>query len=693
MATTLAVPEEIEEGRRPSADAANNWLRMPAKLPAGAMARPLSSAHPLPRGAMLRPVGPKDQGTRGPGDQGTGREKLTHPSGEVTGIDEATGLPIVRRKVEPFQPKPEKGAPDGVRDRSHHAPDVSRGTHAPDRPVIQGSTDPAEIRASATEQEPALRAMAHEAVKQVPGAKLEGSRVKDADSQQTKTERGKPAETNIDNLGARISVPSPSARARLIAHIQKRLPVVSKDKIGQNGLDLDQFGVRTGGAGAANQVSEIQVGLKPQIDAMKETEPLYQKQKEAEARGDTAEAARLGAQIAAAHEEAGNRKRGIGNDKPGHDGHKYKFGSTQANVPPASEAGLAIAAVRSKSEPEDLAGDGLEKEPHVTVRYGIEGEHTGDLRKFIESQKPFTVTLAKTASFKPSEHSDGAAPIVVLVDSPALRKLEAEMDKHGDFAERSFPEYKPHATLAYVKPEVSAKYEGVESTEGKKFLVTAITITDRDGGRQIVKLKGEVGGQPHGAVKAGDAVAFKDGRAGVVLFMQPPTNGVPARLRVRMADGQVQRSVRLQDVTPIATPEADPDSEWYGSDLDGTLAEYHGFEGLEKIGLPVGKSDPDSALNTVKRWIGEGKDVRILSARISHDPKGVGRAAIEAWTRQFVGKALPVTDTKDPRMVKLLDDRAVQVEENTGKLIGGRGALHEAGDAHRQTIGKPSSGP
>ena len=154
-----------------------------------------------------------------------------------------------------------------------------------------------------------------------------------------------------------------------------------------------------------------------------------------------------------------------------------------------------------------------------------------------------------------------------------------------------------------------------------------------------------------------------------------------------MADGTTENNLRPEDLTPITVPEIDPESGWYGSDLDGTLAEYHGFEGLDKIGPPVGEDDEQSALSTVKRWISEGKDVRILSARISDGRKGEAKSAIEAWTRQYLAKALPVTGTKDSKMIMLLDDRAAQVEENTGRIVGGRRALEAAGRAHEQGQG------
>ena len=50
---------------------------------------------------------------------------------------------------------------------------------------------------------------------------------------------------------------------------------------------------------------------------------------------------------------------------------------------------------------------------------------------------------------------------------------------------------------------------------------------------------------------------------------------------------------------------------WIGIDLDGTLAEYDGWKGVEHIGKPI-----PSMVERVKAWIIEGKDVRIFTARV-----------------------------------------------------------------------------
>lgn len=116
-------------------------------------------------------------------------------------------------------------------------------------------------------------------------------------------------------------------------------------------------------------------------------------------------------------------------------------------------------------------------------------------------------------------------------------------------------------------------------------------------------------------------------------------------------------------------------SGWIGVDLDGTLAEYHGWnEG--QIGAPVPRM-----LARVKLWLSEGKDVRIFTARVAAtglistigNVDGVDfaeeqRKLIQEWTMKHLGVALPVTATKDFGLVELWDDRAVGIVFNTGVI-------------------------
>lgn len=111
---------------------------------------------------------------------------------------------------------------------------------------------------------------------------------------------------------------------------------------------------------------------------------------------------------------------------------------------------------------------------------------------------------------------------------------------------------------------------------------------------------------------------------------------------------------------------------WIGVDLDGTLAVYDGWKGADVIGEPVGPM-----LFRVRKWLSEGRDVRIFTARVSHDgtPERIAEAtaarkSIILWCIKHLGCEIPITNVKDYAMIELWDDRAVQVEMNTGNPVG-----------------------
>jgi len=124
---------------------------------------------------------------------------------------------------------------------------------------------------------------------------------------------------------------------------------------------------------------------------------------------------------------------------------------------------------------------------------------------------------------------------------------------------------------------------------------------------------------------------------------------------------------------------------WIAIDLDGTLAEYNGWISEEHIGQPI-----PAMVERVQAWLAQGQDVRIFTARVNDtlplkavapfdtkQPATVWvrrdqrvRAIIETWCVAHIGQVLPITNCKDYAMLELWDDRAVQVEANTGRLIG-----------------------
>jgi len=122
-------------------------------------------------------------------------------------------------------------------------------------------------------------------------------------------------------------------------------------------------------------------------------------------------------------------------------------------------------------------------------------------------------------------------------------------------------------------------------------------------------------------------------------------------------------------------------SGWIGVDLDGTLAHYDHWRGPEHIGEPV-----PAMLARVKRWLADGLEVRIFTARAYCPPGDQARLeetklvhhAICEWCRKHLGQTLPITCTKDFAMIELWDDRAVQVLPNTGIRVDGVGRKYDA---------------
>jgi hypothetical protein len=119
-------------------------------------------------------------------------------------------------------------------------------------------------------------------------------------------------------------------------------------------------------------------------------------------------------------------------------------------------------------------------------------------------------------------------------------------------------------------------------------------------------------------------------------------------------------------------------SGWVGVDLDGCLAKYGEWTG--QVGEPI----PDM-VGRVRGWLDAGIEVRIFTARVGtgagysensgrYDDQQFAdeqREIIQAWCLEHIGQVLEVTAIKDFRMIELWDDRAVAVEMNTGRILGG----------------------
>jgi hypothetical protein len=105
---------------------------------------------------------------------------------------------------------------------------------------------------------------------------------------------------------------------------------------------------------------------------------------------------------------------------------------------------------------------------------------------------------------------------------------------------------------------------------------------------------------------------------------------------------------------------------WIGVDLDGTLARYDGWKGIEHVGEMI-----PNMREHVQQWLRLGQTVKIFTARVACQEPERERviSVIQDWLEANGLPRLEVTNTKDFGMIALYDDRAVRVVFNEGILV------------------------
>jgi hydroxymethylpyrimidine pyrophosphatase-like HAD family hydrolase len=99
-------------------------------------------------------------------------------------------------------------------------------------------------------------------------------------------------------------------------------------------------------------------------------------------------------------------------------------------------------------------------------------------------------------------------------------------------------------------------------------------------------------------------------------------------------------------------------------DLDGTLAEYHGWKGVTHIGKAV-----PSIVSALKQAQELGAEIWIFTARVSDDESSQASFYINDWLKQHGIEVAGITATKHKFFTEFWDDRAIQVVRNTGEMV------------------------
>jgi 2'-5' RNA ligase len=186
-------------------------------------------------------------------------------------------------------------------------------------------------------------------------------------------------------------------------------------------------------------------------------------------------------------------------EKP--EGVSHKFSSTQLNLPP--EVAKEVEGLARFIPEEDLAEGGRETEPHVTVKYGLTTNDPAEVARVLADQPPITVTMGRTSHFANVE--DGTADAVkVDVDGPELRALNKRIAEAVDTPGDTHKDYKPHATIAYVKPGLGTKYDGDTTLEGTQVVIDRLVFSGKDGQKYEIPLGGQANAIKTGQITEND---------------------------------------------------------------------------------------------------------------------------------------------------------------------------------------------
>lgn len=163
---------------------------------------------------------------------------------------------------------------------------------------------------------------------------------------------------------------------------------------------------------------------------------------------------------------------------------KREFASTQINLPP--DAAHAVRRLAAMVQPSDLAENGREDEPHVTVQYGLHADDAAPVQRALASAGPLVLSLGKVDFFPNSESGNGDVLYVSLApeSKKALLPLREAVRGSGEVTD-THQGYKPHATIAYVKPG-SGKFYAKRFNEkypiaGRSFEATSVVFSPKEG--------------------------------------------------------------------------------------------------------------------------------------------------------------------------------------------------------------------
>lgn len=161
----------------------------------------------------------------------------------------------------------------------------------------------------------------------------------------------------------------------------------------------------------------------------------------------------------------------------------HSYSSTQVDLPKVLAD--AIISLQSNIPDSNLAADGKERRPHVTVKYGLLTDDPEIVKPVLANFGPVVVRFGWTAMFE----GEDADVLYVEVVSPGLNTMNAALASALDHVD-THPTYTPHATVTYLKSGVAQSYIGKDTLVGYTAIIDHVMFIAKDGTEYVIPLQG-----------------------------------------------------------------------------------------------------------------------------------------------------------------------------------------------------------
>ncbi len=161
----------------------------------------------------------------------------------------------------------------------------------------------------------------------------------------------------------------------------------------------------------------------------------------------------------------------------------------------------------SQIEPDELAGDGIEDWPHITLLYGVVGATIEEMVDAARRLDAFDVVFGNMDCFPPGR--DGSSALKICCEGTGIHEANAKLSQALP-CEITWPDYQPHLTVAYVNPASRwATGPNACSLSGKAARIESV-IVDFNGRRVRVPLRSNPAPVADFKLPLAKAVLFED---------------------------------------------------------------------------------------------------------------------------------------------------------------------------------------